>query len=479
MAHELAAIPILNIDELDADVPEVALSVAPDAVAYLLYTSGSTGQPKGVMQNHRNVLHHIRTYTNALCLGPADKLLLLASYSFDAAVMDIFGALLNGATLYPVDLRSEGFSGLASWLNEEQITVYHSTPTVYRYFMATLKDEEQLESVRLVVLGGEEARQQDVDDFRAHFGKGSVLVNGLGPTESTLALQYFLDHETELARPSVPIGYAVADTEVRLVNDAGDEVLGYGPGEIEITSEHLARGYWTKPELTQAAFAEDGRRYRTGDMARRLWDGSLEYLGRRDHQVKIRGMRVELGEIEAELMRFDGVTSAVVVAREGQRGEKQLACYATGNKNEDDLRKYLKKRLPDYMVPASFVVMDELPLTPNGKIDRRALLDVVVVEGEEREYLAPSTPAEKIVAEIWEKVLGLERVGSNDNFFEIGGHSLLATQVISRVQETFEVEMPLRSLFEHPTLAEFVIAIEARVVESVEALTEEEAVALI
>ena len=476
LAHELATTRILNIDELDTDVPEVTLHVAPNALAYLLYTSGSTGQPKGVMQDHRNVLHHIRTYTNALCLSPADKLLLLASYSFDAAVMDIYGALLNGATLYPVNLRSDGFSGLASWVNEEGISVYHSTPTVYRYFMRTLKDEERLESMRLVVLGGEEARRQDVNAFQAHFSKGSVLVNGLGPTESTLALQYFLGHGEELVRESVPIGYPAADTEVRLVNYAGDEVLGYGPGEIEIRSGHLARGYWMKPELTQSAF--NGRSYRSGDMARRLWDGSLAYLGRRDHQVKVRGMRVELGEIEAELMQVEGVSSVVVVAREAQRGEKQLACYVTGRSTADELRSHLKKRLPDYMVPASFVVMDELPLTPNGKLDRRALQDLVV-EGEEREYLAPSTPAEKIVAEVWAEVLRLERVGRTDNFFEIGGHSLLATQVITRVQETFEVEMPLRSLFEHPTLAEFVIAIEAKVVVSVESLTEEEALALL
>ena len=478
LAQELATIPILNIDDLDADVPEVTLSIAPDAIAYLLYTSGSTGQPKGVMQDHRNVLHHIRTYTNALCLSSADKLLLLASYSFDAAVMDIYGALLNGAGLYPVNLRSEGFRGLAAWLNDQQVSVYHSTPTVYRYFLGTLKDEERLENVRLVVLGGEEARRHDVNAFQTHFSKGSVLVNGLGPTESTLALQYFLGHGEELAREAVPIGYAVADTEVRLVNDAGDEVLGYGPGEIEIRSEHIARGYWMKPELTEAAFKEHGRSYRTGDMSRRLWDGSLEYLGRKDHQVKVRGMRVELGEIEAELMQCEGVSSVVVVAREAQRGEKQLACYVTGNKNADELRSYLKKRLPDYMVPASFMVMDELPLTPNGKLDRRALQDLVV-EGEEGEYLAPSTPAERIVAEVWAEVLRRERVGRSDNFFEIGGHSLLATQVITRVHETFEVEMPLRSLFEHPTLAEFVIAIEAKVVESVEALTEEEALALL
>jgi amino acid adenylation domain-containing protein len=503
LARELASSPthvramdqplaIVNLDDPGSDIASVHPEphVSPASIAYLLYTSGSTGQPKGVMQNHRNVLHHIRTYTNALGVNPADKLLQLASYSFDASVMDIYGALLNGATLYPVNLRAEGLSELAAWLNKEKLTIYHSTPTVYRYFMATLGDEQRLESIRLVVLGGEEALRQDVVYFKSHFGAGSVLVNGLGPTESTMALQYFLNHETEVPRQGVPIGHAVADTEVRLLNQAGDEVSGYGAGEIEIRSAHLALGYWKKPEITRSAFSLDKempthRQYKTGDMARRLLDGSLEYIGRKDDQVKVRGMRVELGEIEAQLLQHERILSVAVVARRTQRGEQQLVCYLTCKENEQkptsgELLRYLKKRVPEYMVPTFYVVVDELPLTPNGKVDRRALPDIVAEQGEQREgYLGPLTAGEEIMAEVWTEVLGLERVGLNDNFFEVGGHSLLATQVISRVRETFEVEMPLRSLFENPTLGEFVVAVQEYVVRSVEELTDEEAWSLI
>ncbi len=488
LAEALAAgaLLIVNVDELEAEDAEVMLPVvSPAALAYLLYTSGSTGQPKGVAQTHRNVLHHIRTYTNALQLRATDKLLQLASCSFDAAVMDIYGALLNGATLYPFDLRAEGFNGLGAWLNAERISVYHSTPTVYRYFMATLKSGEHLESLRLVVLGGEEARRQDVLDFQAHCGSGSVFVNGFGPTESTLALQYFLDQETELPRPTAPIGYAVADTTVRLLNEAGDEVIGFGPGEIELTSRHLAPGYWRRPELTAAAFKEDpssgARRYRTGDMARRLGDGNLEDLGRRDGQVKVRGYRIELGEIEAVLAAHATVRACVVVAREDVAGDQRLVAYVVGAPaSVAEWRRHLKQQLPEYMVPSSYVVLESLPLTPNGKVDRRALpAPEQTTRPQGKEHVAPGTAAEEIVAGIWCEILGLKEVGINDDFFELGGHSLLGTQVISRVQETFEVEMPLRSLFEHPTLSEFSIAIEAKIVESIEGLTEEEALAML
>jgi len=296
-------------------------------------------------------------------------------------------------------------------------------------------------------------------------------VNGLGPTESTLALQYFLDHETELPQHTVPIGYEVADTEVRLINEAGDEVIGFGPGEIEITSQHLARGYWLRQELTEAAFKDDKssgrRRYRTGDMARRLWDGSLEYLGRKDHQVKVRGVRVELGEIEAELMRYAGVSSAVVTAFEAQLGEKQLACYVTASENEPQptesgLRSYLNERLPAPMVPSSYVVLEKLPLTPNGKVDRRAL-PAPAQSGRARakQFVGPRTPVEEIVAGIWSEILGVKEIGINDNFFELGGHSLLGTQVISRVREAFQVELPLRRLFEGATIKELAASVEA------------------
>ena len=258
------AVDVLDVDRVgEGDrTPQPLPPVAPDALAYLLYTSGSTGQPKGVMQNHRNVLHFIRVYTNNLHITPADRLTLLSSYSFDAAVMDIFGALLNGATLYPIDVKQEGLSHLHRYLVKEKITVYHSTPTLYRYLIETEENagSPQTESAtfpeaRLVVLGGEAVSKRDVDAYRRHFPVEAVFVNGLGPSESTVTLQQFITHDTPVHLSNVPVGLPVEDTEILLLNEAGEETQLYG--EIAIRSAHVALGYWQQPELTAAAFLAD------------------------------------------------------------------------------------------------------------------------------------------------------------------------------------------------------------------------------
>ena len=330
---------IINIDDgqkaKSAIKPDVAIS--PDTLAYILYTSGSTGRPKGVMQSHRNVLHHIRNYTNNLHLNSDDRLTLLSSYGFDAAVMDIFGALLNGTALHPMDIREENPSALLYRLVKENITIYHSTPTVYRYLMSTLTGREELSSVRLVVLGGEEVYKEDVDRFTKIFSPHSILVNGLGPTESTVAMQCFINQKTEIAGNIVPVGYPVEDTEVLLLNEGGQDAEVYG--EIGIKSEHVALGYWRKPEMTRNAFLpdpEDGtkRIYRTGDMGRLLPDGSIAFIGRKDFQVKIRGFRIELGEIETVLSQHPAVREAVVVAREESPGDKRLVAYVVPSRME-------------------------------------------------------------------------------------------------------------------------------------------------
>jgi amino acid adenylation domain-containing protein len=488
LVHSLTkgSLPLINLDALDPSAPcaDMHRPIAPETLAYILYTSGSTGRPKGVMQNHRNVLHFIRVYTNNLHISTTDRLTLLPTYSFDAAVMDIFGALLNGATLYPFSLKEAGFAPLASWLHTEAITIYHSTPTVYRYFVRTFSGKESFLALRLIVLGGEEVRKSDVDLYKQSFSPPCLLINGLGPTESTVSLQYFLDHQTEITRPGVPVGYPVEDTEILLLDDAGlpTEICG----EIAIRSAHLALGYWQQPERTRAVFLPDPtdrnrRIYRTGDMGRILPDGSLEFLGRKDFQVKIRGYRVELGEIEAVLGHHQGVQETVVVARMDDAGEPQLVAYFVPRSQPtpppDELRNFLKKKLPDYMVPSAFVVLDALPLTSTGKIDRQALpAPELTPPVSEPAVAAPRTPVESMLTAIWANVLGHEKISIDDNFFAVGGHSLLAMQVLARLREALPIDLSPRHIFEHPTIAGLAEVIVQQLVAQLESETVDELV---
>ncbi|MEN8216499.1 MAG: condensation domain-containing protein, partial [Pseudomonadota bacterium] len=245
-------IRLINIDKLETATNNIQLTVSPDSIAYLLYTSGSTGQPKGVIQNHRNVLHFIRTYTNNLHITADDKLTLLSYYSFDAAVVDILAALLNGATLYPINLKQDSFVTLSAWLIEQQITIYHSTPTVYRHWLKTLTGEDNFSQIRLIVLGGEPVYKTDIEGYKKYFPPKCILVNGLGSTESTFSLQYFIDKQTKISRHEVPVGYPLEETEILLLDETGVETDIYG--EIAIISPYIARGYWQQPELTEAVF---------------------------------------------------------------------------------------------------------------------------------------------------------------------------------------------------------------------------------
>jgi amino acid adenylation domain-containing protein len=458
---------ILDIDGLgnNGHADNLDLKVSPDTAAYLLYTSGSTGRPKGVVQSHRNVLHFMRAYTNNLHLNANDRLTLFSSYGFDAAVMDIFGALLNGAALYPVDVKRVPPQQILKTIAEGAITVFHSTPTLYRYLVSLLQQNENLPGVRLVVLGGEEVVGRDVEVFREHFSKGCIFVNGFGPTESTLALQNFISHDSRLQGPTVPLGYPVDETEVLLLDDLGndDEFCG----EIAIRSRHLALGYWKQPELTLERFlpdrkGSDQRIYRTGDLARRRPDGMLEYLGRKDQQLKIRGNRIELAEIEAVLGRHPGVGERVVAATENGDGEKQLVAYVapidpSRPPEIAELRDLVEKALPAFMMPAAFVMLQRLPLTPNGKVDRKALPPPGrsdMASSQIGEYVAPRNETEKRLADIFSKVLDLPHIGVNDDFFDLGGHSLSAMRAVSLIGSQLNIQLPVRVLFQAQTIAQ-------------------------
>jgi amino acid adenylation domain-containing protein len=455
--------PVASVDRArpSGPVPAPPL-VEPDAAAYVLYTSGSTGQPKGVVQNHRNVLHFIRAYTNQLHLGPEDRLSLLASYSFDAAIMDIFGALLNGATLCLWNFKKRGVLGLADWVTREGITVLHAVPTVYRAFAGSLAEKRTFPMARLLVLGGEEVHRGDVDIYRRHFTRDCLMVNGLGPTESTVALQYFLDHRTPIHGNSVPVGHPVPDTSILLLDDAGQATEIHG--EIGIRSAHVALGYWNQPELTAAAFVADPdggthRVYRTGDFGRRLANGAIEFIGRRDSRVKVRGHRIELREIEAALEKHPSVREAVVVGREDPPGVERIVAYlvAGGATRAEGsaLRSFVEGKLPVFMVPSAYVWLEAFPLTPSGKVNR-AVLPVPGLDDAsgERATVGPRTVLESRLVRIWEKALNVRPIGMTDNFFDLGGHSLLAIHLLTMVEKATGKTLPLSAFFQTQTIAD-------------------------
>lgn len=473
-ARELAqdTLQLINIDEFDSSlsIENPGLSIPPDAFAWILYTSGSTGQPKGVVQTHRNALHYVMNYTNSFCIYMDDRLTLLYSCSASAATHNIFSALLNGASLYPLDIKQEGLARMAAWLLQRDITIYNSVPTVFRYFLDTLTGEEQFPNLRLIIMMGEPVYKRDVELYKKHFSKDCIFVNRLGSTETGSIRWYFKDQETQIIDSNVPVGHSVEDNEILLLDDAGDQVDFDQIGEIAVKSRYLSPGYWQRPDLTQAAFLHnpeggDERIYRMGDLGHMLPDGRLVCLGRKDFQVKFKGYRIEPAEIEMALLDLDTIKQAVVMAREDRPGDQRLVAYLVPTAGQQaptvtKLRGSLAEILPEYMIPSTFVTLDALPLSPNGKVLRRALPAPNRVRPNlDNVFVAPRTPVEETLAEIWAEVLDLDQVGIYDNFFELGGHSLLATQIISRVIRKLEVNVSLQSLFQSPNVAEMAVVI--------------------
>jgi amino acid adenylation domain-containing protein len=430
--------------------------------AYVIYTSGSTGKPKGVVVPHHGMSNLSEAQKRLFGVEPGHHVLQFASLTFDASIFEITMALSAGATLCLGD-RNALLPGppLMRFLSDQGITIATLPPTA----LAAIPQAEIL-ALRTLIVAGEACPAELVD----RWAPGRRFFNLYGPTESTIWATQVL-YQGNNRPPS--IGKPIANTQIYLV-DADLELVPFGvPGEILIGGVGLARGYLNRPDLTAERFVPDwlsgtpgARLYRTGDMAQFLPDGSLEFLGRSDSQVKVRGFRIELGEIEAVLGQHAGLSDVAVLAREDTPGEKRLAAYVVpaGDRTlgVDQLRTYLLEKLPDYMIPAVFVTLEALPLTPSGKVDRKALPAPDSARPQlEKKFMEPRTAVEKVLAGIYADLLGVEQVGVADNFFELGGHSLLATQVISRVREFFNVEVPLPWFFKGGTVAEL-----ARVVQN-------------
>jgi amino acid adenylation domain-containing protein len=433
-------------------------------LAYVAFTSGSTGVPKGVLGLHRSLTHFYPWMREAFQLGPDDRFSLLSGLAHDPLHRDIFTPLWLGAAVAIPDPERMAEPGwLAGWMARLGVTVAHLTPALGRVLSEA--PAGSLPLLRRAFFVGDLLTRRDVERLRALAPEVSC-VNLYGSTETQRAVAYHRIEENE-AREVYPLGRGMPDVQLLVLTPAG-RLAGIGEaGEVSVRSPHLAAGYLGDPELTERRFGtnpftgrEGERLYRTGDLGRYRPDGEVEPLGRADLQVKIRGFRVELGEVEAALVRHLAVREAAVVAR-GDTEDRRLVAYLVPEGSAPDLRalrESLRSRLPEYMIPAAFVVLDALPLTPNRKVDRKALPEP---EREEpREAMAPWTPVEELLAAVWSEVLGAERIGPEDDFFALGGHSLRVTQVLARVREAFGVELPVRSLFESPTLAGLAARIE-------------------
>jgi amino acid adenylation domain-containing protein len=471
-----------SISQMSDGNPIIKLSS--DHPAYVIYTSASTGRPKGVEITHGALVNFVKTASGSFALSPEDRVLQFASISFDAAVEEIFPCLIRGATLVlRTDSMLDSVSLFLQKCRDWQITVL-DLPTAYWHQLIETVYSQELslpETVRLVIIGGERAIPERVREWQASAERRIRLVNTYGPTEATVTCT--IAELTEFERVTacsdeIPIGRPISNVQTYVL----DKHLNPTPigvcGELHIGGAGLARGYINRPEVTAEKFLpnpfsdEPGARlYRTGDLARYLADGNLEFVGRIDNQVKIRGFRIEPGEIESMLLQHSSVRDAVVLAREVGPGDKRLVAYVITKDAPDVgvLRNFLREKLPDYMVPSVWVLMDSLPLTPTGKVDRKALPAPDMSRLElQSVFVAPRSLLEEKVAAIWAEVLKLKKIGIDDNFFDLGGHSLLGVQVGARLQQALQVDITLRDLFENPTVASLATRIEQNLKKALE-----------
>lgn len=460
--------------------------ITPDHLAYVIYTSGSTGKPKGVLVTHANVDRLFAATDQWFQFSDRDVWTLFHSFAFDFSVWEIWGALRHGGRLLIVPYGlSRAADDFYDWVCQSGVTVLNQTPSAFQQFMQAEGASTQAHSLKLrcVIFGGEALNLASLKPWcDRHGDQQPRLINMYGITETTVHVTYrpITQTDIQLATGSL-IGRAIPDLQIHVL-DAQQQIVPIGvPGELYVGGAGVARGYLNRPALTQERFIADpahsrsrlqpvavSRLYKTGDRVRYCPNGELEYLGRTDHQVKLRGFRLELGEIEAVLVQHPTFQSARVIVREDRPGDRRLVAYVVPNESckrlPEDLQNFLRRQLPDYMVPSSVVLLASLPLTLNGKLNHKALPapQPDVLSSTPPADDKPRSPLELSLQKIWSQVLDIESVGIHDNFFELGGHSLLAAQTVTRIRDTLAIELPIRSLFETPTIAALAIVIEPR-----------------
>ena len=457
--------------------------------AYVIYTSGSTGEPRGVMVTHANLCQYVQAMGKSLEMKKGDRFLHTASISFSSSVRQIAVPLANGAAVViaTTEQRLDPVA-LFDLVKRQGVTIINLVPSHWRNCMQALKHLDPrsrallLDNDLRLALSASEPLTSDVPQiWRSEFGCRADFINMLGQTETCGIVATYPVRRRRTSRTKiVPVGRPIANTQIYLLNEHMDPVPIGATGELHIGGEDVGRGYLNRPELTAERFTPDpfgerpgARLYKAGDLARYLDDGNIEFLGRNDQQVKIRGFRVELSEIEAALSSHQAIDEAVVMAV-GDAADKRLAAFVVPKQSpapsRDGLQSYLKERLPAYMIPSAITILDSLPLTPNGKLDRRALLEYQQESAvRDTPFVAPRTPVEERLADIWSRVLRVDQVGIHDDFFKLGGHSLLATVLVSRVRDAFEIELPVVTLFESPTVAELADTIEKHLIKQVDA----------
>jgi len=470
---------VLRLDQIEAEMPtdNPHIPVAPEQVAALLYTSGSTGRPKGVYTNHRNLLQLVQRVSNSLHISPEDRRGNVRAFGSNMAVIDVLLSVLTGSASILYQIEQGGTHRLLRWLSEGRITVAFFAMPVYRQIIDSLTGGSAwpLQHLRVFVIGGETITRSDVEAYKAYFPAETILALGYGVTELPGATYYFASQQTDMNGPPMPSGYPLEGVEIAILDESGQQLAAEQPGEIALYSDYLALGYWGKPAQTQERFLTDPvnsrRYYMTGDLGKLNADGCLIHLGRKDFQVKIRGFRVEIAEVEHALFELDEVRSAAVVAHPDSAGSHRLVAYIVPSAPQPPfaslLHQKLAARLPDYMVPGTFVFLDALPLLPSGKVNR---LSLTPPEGQRPNLAVVFTPAgtpfEKAISTIWADILGLDEIGIHDPFLELGGNSLQAMRIAARLQDEFGVEIPLAELFAASTVAEMALTATSRLAAS-------------